>query len=77
MRVKVFNSSQENWLTEILNKFIEEIEKKNMEVVDIKFSTYWYGNNNHSFSALVMYRPVLRFDIHVSENDIPWLKEGK
>lgn len=67
MKVKVFEGTYETELTNKLNDFINDIEKDGMEVVDIKFATF-----NSFFSALVMYRPIIKFDCDVQLwNEIP------
>ena len=68
MKVKIFDCEDEKELEDKINSFIEEIEKKDMEVKDIKYSTstctgvYNEGLQIHSegmfvYSALVMYGP--------------------
>lgn len=61
MKVKVFDCDHEKDLEKEINDFIEEIEKKHMEVKDIKYSTSFgkdsYDNDIYIFSALVMYGP--------------------
>lgn len=58
MKVKIFEGAYETELTNKLNDFINDIEKEGMEVVDIKFATF-----NSFFSALVMYRPVINYEL--------------
>lgn len=68
MRVKVFDCEHENDLTKELNDFIKDIENDDMEVVDIKYSTSVCGDCDDTifcFSALVMYKPMIKFDCDV------------
>lgn len=66
MKVKVFDCNHEIELTNKLNDFIEDIENAGMEVIDIKYSTSVCGDCDDTifcFSALVMYRPVINYDL--------------
>lgn len=67
MKVKVFDCNNEIELTNKLNDFIKDIEKDNMEVVDIKYSLSTFvvdhGDDCYCFSALVMYRPVINYEL--------------
>ena len=58
LKVKVFDCEHENDLTNEINDFIKEISKQDKEVIDIKFSTSVYINDDDQifcFSSLVMY----------------------
>ena len=52
MKVKMIIGESANDIENRINDFIEEIEKENMEVKDIKYSTTSKG---YKYSALVMY----------------------
>ena len=59
LKIKVFDESFEKDLEEDINLFIDKISKENKEVIDIKFSTSHFADENqgqsYCFSALVMY----------------------
>ena len=65
MKVKIINADYADKIEKEINKFIAEIEKDHMKVVDIK---YVKTDAGYSYSALVMYKPdgILRLDA-------PWL----
>lgn len=59
LKIKVFDESHEKDLENGLNHFSEDLEQKNQEIIDIKFSTSHMfddeQNQIYCFSALVMY----------------------
>lgn len=58
LKIKVFDCDCENQLTKDVNNFIEEINRQDKEVIDIKFSTsagVYEDEQIYCFSALVMY----------------------
>ncbi len=59
LKIKVFDCEHERGLEDEINLFIEEISKQDKEIVDIKYSTSHFPDENqervYSFSALVMY----------------------
>lgn len=54
MKVKIINDDYAHVLEERINDFIEEIEKKHMEVKDIK---YLKPNTGTNYSVLITYGP--------------------
>ena len=58
LKVKIFDCEHENNLTNKINNFIKEISNEDKEVIDIKYSTSIFINDDEQifcFSALVMY----------------------
>jgi len=59
LKIKVYDESHEKDLENDLNNLIEDLEKNNQEIIDIKYSTSHFFDENqeqvYSFSALVMY----------------------
>ena len=59
LKIKVYDCSSEDELETKLNLLIEELEEHNQEIIDIKYSTSHFLDEDQrlvfSFSALVMY----------------------
>lgn len=59
LKIKVFDEEHEKDLEKKLNDFLKECEDNNQEIVDIKFSTSHFADENqeqiYCFSALIMY----------------------
>lgn len=59
LKIEVYDCEHEKDLEKEINCFIEEISKQDKEVIDIKYSTSHFPDENqeqvYSFSALVMY----------------------
>ncbi len=59
LKIKVYDCEHENDLEKELNNLILDLDKNNQEVIDIKFSTSHFADENQEqifcFSALVMY----------------------
>lgn len=59
LKIKVYDCDAEDELETKLNLLIEELEKHNQEIIDIKYSISHFLDENKgqifSFSALVMY----------------------
>lgn len=74
MKVKIFDCEHEEDLEELVNNFIEKIEKNDYEVVDIKYSTnvaIYESDQIYIYSALIMYKPklVLHVEKIVKDSD--------
>ncbi len=59
LKIKVYDCETETDLEKKLNQLSEQCEEHNQEIIDIKFSTSHFPDENqeqvYSFSALVMY----------------------
>lgn len=59
LKIKVFDESHEKDLEEKLNEFSKQCEENNLEIIDVKFSTSHFADENqeqiYCFSALAMY----------------------
>ncbi len=59
LKIKVYDCYSEDELEAKLNLLMEELDEHNQEIIDIKFSTSHFSDENQgqvfSFSALVMY----------------------
>lgn len=59
VNIKVYDFSSEDELETKINLLAEELEEHNKEIIDIKYSTSHFYDENYgqviSFSALVMY----------------------
>lgn len=59
IKIKVFDEEHEKELEKSLNNFSKECENNNQEIIDIKYSTSHFLDENmeqvYSFSALVVY----------------------
>lgn len=59
LKIKVYDCNHEKELEKELNLLILDLEEHNQEIIDIKYSTSHFFDENqeqiYSFSALVMY----------------------
>lgn len=56
VQVKIFDTLKTSELQKNINAFLAE-EGDSIEVIDIKFNSYSYGEDNQDcFSALIIYR---------------------
>lgn len=59
LKIKVFDEGHEKELEKSLNSFSKECEEHSQKIIDIKFSTSHFSDENqeqvYCFSALVMY----------------------
>ena len=55
MKVTIFTSIYASTLKDKINDFIEKIEKENMEVKEIQYSTVCRGAGDVIYSALITY----------------------
>lgn len=54
-RMKVFSSYDSDELDELINNFIDELDKKKMDIKDIKYNCVEIVNDKFRYSALITY----------------------